>query len=68
MYNIILDKRVIKFIQTLPLKHQKQLKNYILGFQAEPKPHDSQTLKDYEPYRPGVNKMNFPTTKNFFPN
>ena len=53
MYQIILDKRVIKFIQTLPPKHQKQLKNYILSFQEDPKPHDSQTLKDYEPYRRG---------------
>ncbi len=51
MHEIILDKRVIKFIQTLPQKHQRQLKKSILGFQEEPRPHDSQTLKDYEPYR-----------------
>jgi len=51
MYEIILDKRVIKFIQAVPPKHQKQLKKCILSFQEEPRPHDSKTLKDYEPYR-----------------
>ena len=53
MYQIVFDKRVIKFIQTLPPKHQRQVKNYILAFQELPKPHDSQTLKEYEPYRRG---------------
>lgn len=51
MYQIILDRKVIKFIQTLPTKHQRQIKTYILTLQEEPRPHDSQTLKDYEPYR-----------------
>lgn len=51
MYAIILNRRVIKFIKNLPQKHQKQLKNYIINFQEEPRPHDSQTLKDYETYR-----------------
>ncbi|MBY0462219.1 MAG: type II toxin-antitoxin system RelE/ParE family toxin [Alphaproteobacteria bacterium] len=53
MYQIILDKRVIKFIQAIPQKHQRQLKKYILSFQNDPRPHDSKTLKDYEPYRRG---------------
>lgn len=53
MYEIILDRKVIKFIQTLPQKHQRQIKTYILNLQEEPKPHDSQILKDYEPYRRG---------------
>ena len=51
MYTIILDKRVIKIIQTLPPKHQGQVKKHILSFQNEPIPHDSETLKGYEPYR-----------------
>ena len=51
MYQIMFDKKVIKFIQTLPIKHQRQLKTYILNLQEEPRPHDSKFLKDYEPYR-----------------
>lgn len=47
MYQIILDRKVIKFIQTLPTKHQRQIKTCILMFQEEPRPHD----QDYEPYR-----------------
>ncbi len=53
MHEIILDKRVIKFIKTLPEKHKRQLKKYILSFVEEPIPHDSKILKDYEPYRRG---------------
>ncbi|MBM3610862.1 MAG: type II toxin-antitoxin system RelE/ParE family toxin [Alphaproteobacteria bacterium] len=53
MYEIILEKRAIKFIKTLPPKHQRQLKDYILSFQQQPKPHDSQTLKGYKPYMRG---------------
>ena len=53
MYTIILDKRVIKIIQSLPPKHQGQVKKYILSFQDDPKPPDSETLKRYEPYRRG---------------
>ncbi len=53
MHEVVLNRRVIKFIDHLPKKHQKQIKNYILSFQEEPTPHDSQTLKGYEPYRRG---------------
>jgi len=51
MYEVILDKRAIKAIGKFPLKHQMQIKKCILGFQNEPIPHDSETLKGYEPYR-----------------
>lgn len=51
MYKIILDKRAIKAIKKFPLKHQRQIKKYILSFQNEPIPHDSETLKGYNPYR-----------------
>lgn len=51
MYEIILEKKVIKFIQELPQKHQRQIKTHILNFQTEPRPHDSESLKDYKPYR-----------------
>lgn len=53
MYQLVLERRVIKLIKTLPLKHQKQIKQYILSFQEEPKPHDSENLKGYPPYRRG---------------
>ena len=52
-YIFILEKRVIKFIKTLPLKHQAQIKKYILGLGHMPTPHDSQVLKNYEPCRRG---------------
>lgn len=51
MYEVILDKRAIKAIGKFPLKHQSQIKKRILGFQKEPIPHDSESLKGYEPYR-----------------
>jgi mRNA interferase RelE/StbE len=53
VYQISLEKRVVKFIKNLPQKHQSQVKKYILSFQETPIPHDSQTLKGYEPYRRG---------------
>ena len=52
-YILMLEKRVIKFIKTLPPKHQTQIKKYILGFDQITLPHDSQMLKNYEPYRRG---------------
>jgi mRNA interferase RelE/StbE len=51
LYILILEKRVIKFIKTLPPKHQTQIKKYILGLGQITLPHDSQMLKNYEPYR-----------------
>lgn len=51
MYKIILDRRVIKTIQKFPPKHRMQIKNQIIHLQEEAIPHDSQTLKGYEPYR-----------------
>lgn len=53
LYQISLEKKVIKFIKNLPPKHQFQIKKYILSFQETPTPHDSQTLKGYSPYRRG---------------
>ena len=53
IYQIILEKRVLKFIKALPSKHQEQIKKYIFGLQEKPIPHDSQLLKNYEPYRRG---------------
>jgi len=53
LYHIILEKRVVKFIKNLPNKHQSQVKKYILSFQENPLPHDSQSLKNYAPYRRG---------------
>ena len=53
LYHIVLEKRVIKFIKNLPNKHQSQVKKYILSLQEIPLPHDSQSLKNYAPYRRG---------------
>jgi mRNA interferase RelE/StbE len=53
MYKIILEKRVLKFIEKTPKKHQEQIKKYILGFQENPNPHDSKNIQTYDPYRRG---------------
>ncbi len=52
-YQLILERRVAKFIGGLPKKHQEQVKKYILALQETPIPHDSKTLKNHEPYRRG---------------
>ena len=53
MYKIILDRRAIKAIKKFPIKHQSQIKKYILNFQNEQIPHDSEEIKGYAPYRRG---------------
>lgn len=50
MYKIRLHKRVVKFIQGLPFKHQEQIKKSIKSLDQNSSPHDSQALKGY-PYR-----------------
>lgn len=52
-YQLILERRVAKFIVNLPKKHRTQVKSYILALQEAPIPHDSKLLKGYEPYRRG---------------
>lgn len=39
-----------KFIQSLPPKHQRQVKNHILALQDNPMPHDAKKLLGYENY------------------
>jgi len=51
MLEIFLDKKVKKFIEVLPLKHQKQLKNKILALRINSLPQDSKKLLDYQLYR-----------------
>lgn len=53
IYQISLEKRVIRFIENTPKKHQLQIKRYILNLQENPTPHDSKILINYEPYRRG---------------
>lgn len=50
MTNIDLKPRAKRFIQTLPPKHQRQIKDYILSLQNNPQPHDSRPLIGYAPY------------------
>ena len=53
MYQIIVERKVEKFIKKLPPKHQVQVKKYILNLQENPIPHDSKLLKNYELIRRG---------------
>ena len=53
IYQLIIERRVAKFIANLPKKHRAQVKNYILALQETTIPHDSKLLKNYEPYRRG---------------
>lgn len=45
-----LKPKAKKFIEQLPLKHQRQIKNYILALQNNPQPHDARPLIGYAPY------------------
>jgi mRNA interferase RelE/StbE len=49
---IVLDlkPKVVKFLKTLPPKHKKQIKNYILSLQQDPTPQDARPLIGYAPY------------------
>ena len=40
----------MKLIKTLPSKHNKQIKNYILSLRDNPLPQDSKKLIGYEQY------------------
>lgn len=50
MIEIDTKSRATKFIKTLPKKHRRQIKDYILKFQKQPVPHDSKHLTGYKPY------------------
>ena len=45
-----LKPKAKKFIQSLPPKHQRQVKDYILSLQHNPAPHDAKKLMGYENY------------------
>lgn len=50
MADICLKPKVKKFIQSLPSKHQRQVKDYILALGKNPRPHDVKQLVGYAPY------------------
>ncbi|MCC2646190.1 MAG: Cytotoxic translational repressor of toxin-antitoxin system RelE [Rickettsiaceae bacterium] len=50
MYELHIEKRVIKYISLCPLKHQSQLKAKILSLKENPTPNDSKQLKGFDPY------------------
>lgn len=50
MIAIDLKPKAVKFIEILPPKHKRQIKNRILDLKNEPTPHDSKKLIGYEDY------------------
>jgi mRNA interferase RelE/StbE len=50
MIKLDLKPRALKFIKSLPKKHKRQIKNYILRLQENPFPHDAKLLIGYNPY------------------
>lgn len=50
MLEIVLKPRVKKFIQFLPPKHKRQVKDKALSLGENPMPHDAKKLKGYEHY------------------
>lgn len=50
MATIDLKPRAKKFIESLPPKHKRQVKDNILSLQNNPHPHDSKKLQGYENY------------------
>lgn len=50
MIKLDLKPKALKFIKTLPKKHNRQIKNYILGLQVNPLPHDARPLRGFNPY------------------
>jgi len=50
MIAIDLKPKAVKFIQLLPIKHQRQVKRHICALQDNPKPSDSKKLIGYSKY------------------
>lgn len=50
MPKLDLKPRAKKFIESLQKKQQRQLKDYILGLQDNPKPQDTKALIGYDAY------------------
>jgi mRNA interferase RelE/StbE len=50
MPSLDLKPKAKKFIKTLPPKHKRQVKDYILSLQDNPIPHDAKKLIGYENY------------------
>lgn len=50
MPRIDLKPKAKKFIETLPPKHKRQVKDSILSLQDTPLPHDAKKLQGYDDY------------------
>lgn len=50
MPTLYLKPKVKKFIQLLPPKHRRQVKDSILALGNNPNPHDAKPLSGYKPY------------------
>ena len=53
MIDIDIKPRAIKVIKSLPAKHKRQVKNYILNLLENPYPNDAKNLAGYKPYLRG---------------
>ncbi len=53
MIELDLKHRAAKFILSLPPKHQRQIKDYLIRLQDNPMPHDVKHLTGYSPYLRG---------------
>jgi mRNA interferase RelE/StbE len=50
MPSLDLKPKAKKFIESLPPKHKRQVKDYILSLESVPTPHDAKKLIGYENY------------------
>ena len=50
MVSLDLKPKAKKFIESLPPKHKRQMKDCILSLQNNPTPHDTKKLIGYEHY------------------
>lgn len=50
MTSLDIKRNAKKFIEFLPPKHKRQIKDRILALQNDPIPHDSKKLQGYENY------------------
>jgi mRNA interferase RelE/StbE len=50
MLTLDLKPRAKKFIESLPPKHKRQVKDSILSLQDDPMPHDAKKLLGYKNY------------------
>ncbi len=53
MLSLDMKPKAKKFIDSLPPKHKRQIKDYILSLLENPRPNDSKILQGYDSYLRG---------------